>query len=92
MERHLSDVIRENWQVIGFTLGSAWGLIVFSKRALIDNVFATKKELREAKEALESKMVLHEKRDYERYEALSKQMTDNHVEIKDLIIDQLTNR
>jgi len=85
----MTDTIKELWPIVAFALAAVWGLIVWMKRQFLDNVYATKKEVRSVQEELETKMTLHETHDAERYESLTNQMNSNHDEIKDLIIRHL---
>ena len=78
--------LEEHWPVTIVTVGVLGSLIVWVKQQLVDNVFATKRELRATKEALELKMEGHEKADLHRYVELTKTMADNHDEIKTLLI------
>lgn len=76
----------ENWPMALFIIGSIGGTIVWAKKQLLDNVYATKKELRQTRDELEEKMDAHEKADMDRYLELTHTINDNHDEIKTLII------
>lgn len=78
--------IYEHWPIVVFLIGGLWGLLVWLKQQFIDNVYATKQELRKTTDEIEGKMALHEKADLARYDSMRKTMNDNHDEVKNLII------
>jgi hypothetical protein len=79
----------EHWPIIAFALGVLWGIIVWMKRQFLDNVYATKKEVNEAKEELEKRMDVHEVHDAKRHMDISETINKHHDEIKNLIIQHL---
>jgi hypothetical protein len=78
--------ISTNWPMVVFFIGAAWGFLVWMKKQLLDNVYATKLELHKTAEELEEKMAIHEKHDAVRYTELRQVISDNHDEVKSLII------
>jgi hypothetical protein len=75
-----------------FLLGALGGLIMWAKKQTIDNVYATKEEVRKTEERLENRMDIHEKADVARYDELQKTIAHNHDEMKTLIITQIVGR
>lgn len=86
MKAELFDTINDHWPIILFGIGAAWGFLMWIKRQLLDNVYATKVELHKTAEELEEKMAVHEKHDAVRYTELRQVISDNHDEVKSLII------
>jgi len=78
--------IYEHWPIVVFFIGGIWGIIVWLKQQFIDNVYATKQELRKTTDEIESKLANHEKADLARYDEIRKTMSENHDEVKNLII------
>ena len=81
--------IYEHWPIVVFVIGGTWGLLVWLKQQFIDNVYATKVELRTVTNEVEEKLASHERADMDRYTDLNKTISDNHDEVKNLIIKVL---
>lgn len=95
MEEQLAYVLaymKAEWPMVGVFFATLWGLLMWGKKQFIDNVYATKKEVREAEKRLENKMQEHEAKDIERYDNLTHTVNSNHNEIKDLIITYLRDK
>ena len=96
----ITKAIAEADAAIGiFIVTVIGGLIMWAKKQMIDNVYATKQELRQAEERLEHQLERHEVADVERYEELQKAHLElhktiaaNHDEMKTLIITQIVGR
>lgn len=84
--------MEEHWPAAVFLLGATGGIMAWLKRQLIDNVYATKEEVNAAIVKLEEEIVAHEKKVEERYNDIYNLIADNHDEIKDLIISQLSRK
>lgn len=59
---------------------------MWTKKQILDNVFATKREVRMLGEHLDEKIAAHEKAGLERHLSFQKEISANHSELKTLII------
>ena len=82
----------EYWPTLGVVFGGIGVLIMWTKKQFLDNVFATKKEVRDLGEHLDTKIDLHERRGMERHLSFQKEIAANHSELKTLIIHHLDKK
>lgn len=85
------------WELVFIViLPFGWKLIMGLKRKLLDEVYATKAELRHAIDRVETTVTKtitdHAKEDAHFQRQLNDKMDRNHNEIKNLIIQHLGNR
>jgi len=72
--------------MVAFVLATMAGGAAWLKRQLLDNVFATKAEVRAMTDELEGKMAAHEEKVDARYTEIKDLIGHNHDEMKDLVI------
>ena len=84
--------MEEHWPVVLVLTGAIGGIVAWLKRHLIDDVYATKAEVLAMAAEIELKITEHEDKVDDMYLSLHTQMSDNHDEIKDLIISQLVSK
>lgn len=84
--------LAENWPVLGTLAGGVGVLIMWTKKQFLDNVFATKKEVRALEQHLDQKLDQNDRRGMERHIAFQKEIAANHSELKTLIIHHLDKR
>ena len=65
---------------------------MWMKKQLLDNVFATKREVRQLEEHLDNRIDAHERAGLERHLSFQKEISANHSELKTLIIHHLGNK
>ena len=83
---YLLSYSKDNWPIIAFVLVAFGGGVAWLKKQLLDNVFATKAEVRAMTDELEDKMAAHEEKVDLRYTEIKDLIGDNHDEMKDLVI------
>lgn len=94
-ETHTHQIINyigEHWPLLFAIIGAASGGVMWVKRKVINDVYATKEEMRACRSDLEKKFDRHEAAEVRRMEALTSRMNDNHDELKNLIIEQLSKK
>jgi hypothetical protein len=84
----------EYWELVFLiVIPGAWKLAMMYKRKLLDEVYATKEELRTSielvRDDVHQTITEHAKEDYQFQRELNEKMDENHNEIKDLIIKYL---
>lgn len=84
--------ISDNWPLIGTLVAAIGVLIMWIKKQLLDNVFATKREVRQLGVHLDEKIAAHEKSGLERHMSFQKEISANHSELKTLIIHVLGDK
>lgn len=81
-----------NWPLVGALMTATGVLIMWMKKQLLDNVFATKREVKLLEEHLDHRIDAHEKAGLERHLSFQKEISANHSELKTLIIHHLGNK
>lgn len=81
--------LSSNWPLVVGMATATGALIMWMKKQLLDNVFATKREVRMLEEHLDHRIDAHEKAGMERHLSFQKEMSANHSELKTLIIHAL---
>ena len=86
------EYISEHWPLIAGMVTATGVLIMWMKKQLLDNVFATKREVRALEDHLDHRIDAHEKAGMERHLSFQKEMSANHSELKTLIIHALGDK
>jgi hypothetical protein len=86
------DWLSNNWPLVGTLVAGTGVLIMWTKKQVLDNVFATKKEVHALEDHIDKRLDASEKAGMERHLSFQKEISANHSELKTLIIHHLDKK
>ena len=86
------STLASQWPLVAGLVAGTGAMIMWMKKQLLDNVFATKKEVRELSQHIDRRFTDGERNAMERHMQFQKEIASNHSELKTLLIHTLSEK
>lgn len=90
--RQILEYMNEHYPILIAVATALSGGLVWVKRKVLNDVYATKEEMLACRASLADRLDAHEYEERRQFEKMQGHMQDNHDEIKDLVIEILAEK